>query len=999
MTKALTYIEIDIPFCANTYGVLPCTASLTSSPPTGTRKCFNTPNTCQDRANYIDAPVTLRFASDVGFLPQDIDVIPSVTGITYTPSQVSLGNDLGTRASLAVKFRDHPWPDTYAGFDKYLSERPYNPMVQGSFWGKFRARQPFLRGRSMRLIRGFLGQTLAEMETRHFVIDSFTHNAADGTYTITAKDVLKLADDDRSQAPKVSQGFLVADITDTDTVATLSPSGIGNEEYNGHGYVAMGGKEIAAYQRDATVGNDANTHLLLHMEGANGGTVFTDSASSPKTVSVSGSVVTTTGAKQWGASAALFSGGQLFLSDHADFTPAADFTFDMWVRWNNLTGTQTLFLHATDANNRYFLQSSSAGALTFSVVSAGVTIVTMSTANGVIVAAGAGFYHIAVMRTGNVWVITVDGVQKATTTDSDAIPNFTSFFRLGIDQAGANAFAGTMDEFRLSHVARFTVPFTPPESAYQTSSDILTLVRGQLNTTAISHKAQDRVQLVLQYDAQDVADILYDLLVNYASVPSSYIPLSTWKDETANFLARVFTATIAEATGVNKLIGELIEDAALSIWWDDVAQQIRLRVLRPISTDATIIDEDVYLADTFASKEQPNTRVSQVWRYFAKRNALEPQDNDDNYRSVAATVDLQAETDYGSSAIHKIYSRWIPFGGRSIADKANTLYLSRFRDPPRLFTFSMMRSDDFITPELGQGYQVGGMGLQDDTGSPVVAPVQITRLNPGDAKFDVEAQELLITGGVDLTNRIIVIDSNTSIVKLKELHDTLYPVATAADVVAGVNLKVYIDAGVIVSGTRAFDVQTGWPTGFPITVIVNGKLQGAAGNGGSGANNGQAGGTALYTRFPITLEYTGSIWGGGGGGGGGAIRFNGSSGVLYCGCGGGGAAGIPRSNIVVDGVNIGNGGPGAICNGVRAPNGQSGTDTTGGLGGNNGSAGNPGGQGGTPGVAGQNGFNTSAGPTLVAGPGTGGAAGNSIDGISFVTVTVSSGTTLGPQIN
>lgn len=992
MTKVLTYIEIDVPFCANTYGVAPCTASLTSSPPTGTRKCFNTPNTCQDRVNYIDAPVTLRFSSDVGFLPDDIDVIPNVLSISYTPGTLSLGKDLGTRSTLSVNFADHPWPDTAPGFDKYRTERPYDPMKLGTFWGKFRARQPFLRGRPMRLIRGEVGQTLAEMETRHYIIDSFSHNADDGTYTIVAKDALKLADNDRAQAPILSQGFLVADITNTAASFTLSPSGIGNDEYPTSGYLAIGGKEVVSFFRDQTAGNDANTHFYAHLQEA--ALPEIDYAASPKTISNSGSVVPT-------VNSLLFNGGFLFLADHADWTPSGNFTIECRVRFGSLATVQPIFCHFTDANNQYFLRANTNGSLTFSVISAGVTIVTMSSSSGAVIALGAGHYHIAVIRTSNVWKIAKDGVQVATTTDSDAIPNFTSQFRIGADTANIISSSSSMFEFRFSHVARFVTPFTPNPVGmfYQTSSDIIQVVaRGQLNTDAISHEAQDRVQVVLSYAAQDAADIIRDLLVNYAGISDSYIPIDSWRTETASFLNRVFTADIAEPTGVQTLINELIEEAALSLWWDDVTPEMRLRVLRPIAADAFVFDQDNYMEGTFKSREQPSERISEVWRYFAKRNPLERNDNTDNYRSVAVVVDLQAETDYGSSAIKKIYSRWTPFGGRSIADKANQIYLSRYRDPPRKFNFSVFRND-LIIPELGQGYRVAGMGLQDDTGAPTNTPIQISRLIPSDSKFDIEAQEMLQASNADdLINRVIVIDGNVNNVNLKTLHDSLYPEATAQDVIDGVNLTCYVEAGVTIGSILSFSALTSfivdaWPTGFPITLVVDGKILGHGGIGATAGVAGSPGGTAIYTRHPITLEYTGIIRAGGGGGGAGATKFTSASGGRYwVSCGGGGGAGYTP----------GQGGSGFTNpdTGYVPPKGANGTETAGGAGGDGGSSlTNPGGNGGNPGVAGSSGSSSNGGPTTVINATAGGAAGNAIDGISFVTVTVSTGTLTGPTVN
>src|SRR5690349_16894829 len=164
---ALTYVEVDVDYCALSYGVAPCTAALGV---TGSDRCYNTISSCQDRSNFTNEPVTLRFAIATDYLAEaGIEVeAASIEGVSYSPAIISLGEDLGQRSSLTVTFKDHRHSDAGAGFDKYVALRSFNPFELGTFWGKFRTRQQFLRGRPMRLIQGLLGQSLAEMEVRHF---------------------------------------------------------------------------------------------------------------------------------------------------------------------------------------------------------------------------------------------------------------------------------------------------------------------------------------------------------------------------------------------------------------------------------------------------------------------------------------------------------------------------------------------------------------------------------------------------------------------------------------------------------------------------------------------------------------------------------------------------------------------------------------------------------------------------------------------------------------
>ena len=76
-------------------------------------------------------------------------------------------------------------------------------------------------------------------------------------------------------------------------------------------------------------------------------------------------------------------------------------------------------------------------------------------------------------------------------------------------------------------------------------TDNLTITRAQYNTEAQAHEAGDRAQLCLVYSGIDPADIVYDLLVTYASVPAAYITLADWQAETAKHGPRVVIAAPA----------------------------------------------------------------------------------------------------------------------------------------------------------------------------------------------------------------------------------------------------------------------------------------------------------------------------------------------------------------------------------------------------------------------------------------------------------------------
>src|SRR5690606_25037234 len=125
-----------------------------------------------------------------------------------------------------------------------------------------------------------------------------------------------------------------------------------------------------------------------------------------------------------------------------------------------------------------------------------------------------------------------------------------------------------------------------------------------------------------------------------------------------------------------------------------------------------------------------------------------------------------------------IFSRFIPYGGRSAADRLNEILIGRFQRPPRHFTFKLFRrgTED---PKLGEGIRISGIPAQDATGRLESVPAQIIRLNPGDGEWTVEAEEQLF---IDLSDedpnvRLIIIDAEGFNLNLRELHDILFPPA------------------------------------------------------------------------------------------------------------------------------------------------------------------------------------------------------------------------------
>ena len=223
-------------------------------------------------------------------------------------------------------------------------------------------------------------------------------------------------------------------------------------------------------------GNDAFTKILLHMDGANGGATFTDDAvgaASSHVWSSIGGAVTSTGLVKLG-STSLFKpqNGYIVTPDSTDFAlGSADFTVDFWFNANSNASTQIPIFGQLDSGG-----GSADGSIYGVRSSAGVMGLGVSTGSSYFSAAATGidtrdsnWRHFALVRTGNVLTLYVNGSSVFSGAFSASVPNSPGSFAVGktgdfsfTDQASAY-----LDEFRLSvGVARWTSNFTPPDAPY-----------------------------------------------------------------------------------------------------------------------------------------------------------------------------------------------------------------------------------------------------------------------------------------------------------------------------------------------------------------------------------------------------------------------------------------------------------------------------------------------------------------------------------------------------
>lgn len=689
--QPFSYVELDMDFCANVFGTSPCTAT-----GSGDAKCFNTFISCQDTPNFNNTVKTYRFCSTSGGkVPVGLDAIPCLTGINITPAVIDAGKGLGLRASCEITLRDFPHSDIR--IDPYVDGRTYIPINQGSFFGKFKARNPYYNGRVMRVYSGYLSSdgsfNIANFEKRTYFLDGFDGIDASGIVKITAKDILKLAGDDRSVCPKPSVGKINADINNSATTITLTPSGVGALDYPASGYIRIG-SEVCSFTR---------------------------------------------------------------------------------------------------------------------------------------------------------------------------------------------------------------------------SSDVLTIARGKKGTSATEHKLGDTVQLCKEISGETVQDIVYDLLVNFCGVNSSYINMTDWNAEQTAYLTRLYSALLTAPTGVSKLLTELCEQVGILLFWDEVNEELILKSVRPNSVSETVTDltSDYHLlADSLKLKDLNDERVNEVWVYYGLIDFTKNLEEEANYKLlyVGANVSDQSTNKNRDVRIKKIFSRWITETASSAATELAQKYLERYALAPIEANFNLDAKDGSLA--LADFVRINSRQYQDFYGQNLDLLMQITKRKEAlvGTTWAFTARQFAFSSNSN-PNRPVDISVDTLDLDLKAAHDLLYSPASSGDIVV-----VTIKAGVLVTASAAslyaLTNPSTWAAGVIVRLVIESGaiVAGRGGDGGRGGyaytegtsptvvyygdgEDGEKGGSALRAQYPLSIENNGSIFvgGGGGGGSGGLITFSAAGWRSLSGSGGGGA--------------------------------------------------------------------------------------------------------------
>lgn len=221
------------------------------------------------------------------------------------------------------------------------------------------------------------------------------------------------------------------------------------------------------------------------------------------------------------------------------------------------------------------------------------------------------------------------------------------------------------------------------------------VTRGTDNTVAVAHEATTAVQQCLRFDGVRPENAVRDLIRDFAGVDSTWIPFTDWQDELGDFLPfHTITTVITEPTPVLDLISELQEQCSFYLWWDERAQEIKMRALTGLASTPPTISDDLHIIEySFSFMERPRERISRIVIHYNMDDYVESPRSYKAYVNTYVLANLEVEADelYGESVTRTIYARFLT--KQLFARDAASKILKRYVDTPTEVQFRMDAKD------------------------------------------------------------------------------------------------------------------------------------------------------------------------------------------------------------------------------------------------------------------------------------------------------------------
>ena len=204
------------------------------------------------------------------------------------------------------------------------------------------------------------------------------------------------------------------------------------------------------------------TLALLHFDGANNSTVFTDSSPFNQTVSVvTGTPKISTAMSKFGGSSLYLDGSSsIKIPNNANLNLGTGvFTIEFWFYLLLLPSSDAFFLHKTGTPQQIIAINGTSKKLLSGFFGDSIVSTTVITAGA--------WYHVAVVRETENGVIKqyINGVGEGTMSRLGSVEN-TGDLAIGSWFSGSNIITGYIDEFRIRKEVVYTGNFVPPTAPF-----------------------------------------------------------------------------------------------------------------------------------------------------------------------------------------------------------------------------------------------------------------------------------------------------------------------------------------------------------------------------------------------------------------------------------------------------------------------------------------------------------------------------------------------------
>jgi Concanavalin A-like lectin/glucanases superfamily len=317
-------------------------------------------------------------------------------------------------------------------------------------------------------------------------------------------------------------------------------------------------------------GGVANSYqkIMLHMDGVDGSSTFTDSNVGGSAHTWTRDGVTAeidTAQSVFGGASMVTAGNYISTPDHADFIlGSSDFTIHCRFNCNLATGSFPALAGQSDAASTPSLSSfqffrNTTGEIQF-LISNGSAFTTLASTTQFSNSLNTGFHHVAVTRSGNTIRLFIDGILEDSDTFSGTVPNSTQVFEVGRANIVGTSWTGWIDEFEfLVGVAQWTANFTVPQTAsnafyWTTLTDEVVLSDDSPLILQFTPAIYSQVRLWMQLgSAAPQAAVVYvgKLLImeRGIKIETDHVPINYGRiakvvngfSESGNFLGRVVT--------------------------------------------------------------------------------------------------------------------------------------------------------------------------------------------------------------------------------------------------------------------------------------------------------------------------------------------------------------------------------------------------------------------------------------------------------------------------